>query len=274
MRLLTNYFSKRLAALGYPTDNIEYSLSYAQGDGVAFYGSVSDEALALLATNMLPEGDPFRTALEREDLEVDASLHITRDSWSTRYARGGTMAVSGGIYVYPENEDEVTQEEVEAIKAAFYEFAEGLQEDAAQLALELRSEGYKLIEAGNPLWFPGLDAEFSKSYHRYTAPLIDKTIGRFRVVVKLMEDPHFDPYDYDDPEKIIKQILDGELCYYEMVAEVYDVKRNLRVGLSGVVDGIMDTRDFQYGREVAKELVAEAIKDARTEINRLAVRTA
>ena len=43
--LLNKHFAAELAALGYPTEDVRYSLGYCQGDGVAFYGRVSGEGL-------------------------------------------------------------------------------------------------------------------------------------------------------------------------------------------------------------------------------------
>ncbi len=52
--MIKDYIQHRLVELGYPDDlTIEFSLGYCQGDGVAFYGKIGDDAAESLMKRLL-----------------------------------------------------------------------------------------------------------------------------------------------------------------------------------------------------------------------------
>lgn len=247
---------------------------------MAFYGTVSDrDDIKLLATRLLPEDHAFLKILdraERDEIYMDTSIGIVRNSWGNHYSHFNTMTVSGEIIVYDNDDDDTDDTQMEEIETAFNEFEKAVQEDVCQVSKNLEGEGYKLIEAGNPGWFANLNANYSDGHGGYKADWINKRIGRFRVVVTMFEDQYFDPYDYDDEdaERIIKKLIDGETCFYGLSARVYDAEDHRLVGTPVSGWGIHDSRDLKHRRQVARELVAEAIDEAREAINRLSVRAA
>lgn len=54
MQMLEFYFKNKLAALGYPGQELKigYSLGYCQGDGMAFYGGLNTDDLKCIAERL------------------------------------------------------------------------------------------------------------------------------------------------------------------------------------------------------------------------------
>ena len=83
---LTDQFKERLEEYGLPTD-VEWSLGYSQGDGVAFYGDV--DVPKLLKT--IGEYDKYAYLIRR----YEPSVTLTRNSWGYHYSHFNTMDVDG-----------------------------------------------------------------------------------------------------------------------------------------------------------------------------------
>jgi hypothetical protein len=147
-------FKYKLEELGYPTDDIGWSLSYSQGDGVAFYGYVDMDIVA----RRLLEGKDLElyNRLVEENLTVSARIY--RNSFGHHYSHWNTMEVEMDgdstdtmiTYLYESNGEELTREEWDDKERELEAFITHLEEvisiDIKTVSRELESLGYKQIE--------------------------------------------------------------------------------------------------------------------------------
>lgn len=87
---LTDWFREELERKCLPFEDIEWSLSYSQGDGVAFYGTVDDLTGLLRHAKALTKFRGLRDA--RGEWRVDVSL--SRNDFGHHYAHWNTMTVN------------------------------------------------------------------------------------------------------------------------------------------------------------------------------------
>lgn len=91
---ITEDFAYELKELGYPIDDIEWRLSYSQGDGVAFYGKVEDmdKVVKRLAND---EGYSIDINLYNKIIEEGFVINakICRNSFGYHYSHYNTMEV-------------------------------------------------------------------------------------------------------------------------------------------------------------------------------------
>lgn len=165
--LLKEIFEAELTEYGLPTDDIEFSLGYCKGDGVAFYGPWED-----LEQHLFTKG--WISGMSKEGQEIieylvnnyDIEAVIERNSFGYRYSHYGTMDVevltSFEIKSIAEdmledediNEDNHTQDEYEKILNeytdkiydAMQELEEVLQSTVELISKNLESLGYDEIE--------------------------------------------------------------------------------------------------------------------------------
>lgn len=158
---ITDMFAEELESLGLPTDNIMWSLSYAQGDGVAFYGTTDyDKAYDII--DRLMEDSPEKSLLMKavEDGFASVSAMILQNSWGNHYSHAGAMAVDifsnseilpeHMVLEYMDEESIGYDNEVIAIEdkltAAMIELESELARKVRELSEELESAGYAEIE--------------------------------------------------------------------------------------------------------------------------------
>jgi hypothetical protein len=166
---LEAYFKCQLEALGYPTDDIRFSLGYCQGDGMAFYGTVSKAGIERLFARLMPppscELADNATLSERIIGEHRARISARhyaerkrallprlqvnlarRDSF---YDHANTIGVS----VTLEEQEDVSFSEVNldpsegSPRALCSEFERLLREDVREISHRLCKAGYSLIES-------------------------------------------------------------------------------------------------------------------------------
>jgi len=132
---LTYQFELALEEWGFPCDKnaIEWSLSYSQGDGVAFYGSINLKTY-LTKTKQLTK---FRPLLNNPDIYLEA--FIGRNSYGSHYSHWNTMDVALDV---SHDERELTPGE-----HALYELLqESLEENVVEVSQELERMGYAELE--------------------------------------------------------------------------------------------------------------------------------
>lgn len=149
---ITSNFKYTLDELGLPTDDVEWSLSHCQGDGVAFYGYVDMPRVA----RRLLEGESLELykLIEAEGLTIEAKLY--RNSFGYHYSHYNTMEVeiSGDSdetvmeNLYPELEYETDEyaEKLIKIENLFSELESKILEDAKDVSIKLEREGYEHID--------------------------------------------------------------------------------------------------------------------------------
>ena len=130
--ILPDYFRSRLEEFKLPADDVNFSLSYSQGDGVAFYGEVDLEAF--LRKNF-PD-DPFLIMLLFEGRVDLSSLYcsIYRNQFGYRYSHYNTMEVE-----VLDEEEQLDPEIVERLGSM-------VKEKVKEISRTLESEGYEIIE--------------------------------------------------------------------------------------------------------------------------------
>lgn len=124
---LYDVFKEKLSELGYPTGDIRWSLSYSQGDGMAFYGKVPDPfALA----KRLFSADKFAD-IKWDDIKIDIS------QYNIRYHHYNSMDISIESY-----SDSMPREFAE-------EFHELVIRDVRKTSKELEKFGYEFLYPKN-----------------------------------------------------------------------------------------------------------------------------
>jgi hypothetical protein len=136
---LQNEFAERLSEYGFPTNDVEWSLGYCQGDGVAFYGRVDVETYCR-KRRVLRRMRPL--------LAADPYVTIERNSFGYHYSHWNTMDVSGEFY----------GPETERRNELLRELLEMLDEDVKTVSRELERYGYDALEVTDEMIAEHCDA--------------------------------------------------------------------------------------------------------------------
>jgi len=125
---LKEYFTQELTERGYPVENINWSLGYCQGDGMAFYGTIPDlQKLAVRLGFTMEEGTI---------LADSASLKIIKSWFGNHYSHWKTMEL---------NCDDLPDATFDS--DLFERFSEALEKDIRKTSQELEAKGYEIIES-------------------------------------------------------------------------------------------------------------------------------
>lgn len=268
-RLISEYYRIRLTELGYPTENVEYRLSYSQGDGMAFYGVLDVDQMRILAQRLMPENKWLRTLIEQwdrgtiDDLYVDeVHIEIVRTNYSNHYSHARTMELENAVTIDVENGSEggVFQAVWAAnMEEAFYEFMELVEEDVKHTSYQLKREGYALREACDPYWFADLSPTANGNYLWK-----EWTIGNIRVRVFMREEEWLLGVDDGDEEffmELCESLISGKQCAYIMFAEAEDLENDILLGQSTSYS-VLDSLELERGRELMRTVVWEAVQEA------------
>jgi hypothetical protein len=267
-QLVNAHIRRRLEEHGYTDiedDDIEWSLNYCQGDGVAFYGSVASPGK--LAQRAFP-GDSAKIDLIALACARDAEITIERNDMASRYAHAHTMTVYDHDNRAFEPDDEMSAHErlrLARAEAVFEEFVDWIQEDIRSLSKTLEAECYKILEAGNPNWLAdGVEHYGDRRCHCTveTWELDDATIE-----VRLYETDFYGSVDHDEDElnDLLDRIIAGKTVYYDLMVAVLDEDGN-EIGEAWAVR-IEDDRNYRTDnfKDLVSELIAEAMAEAGVE---------
>ncbi len=119
-------FTEKLDEIGFPTDEIFFSLSNCQGDGVAFYGEIDIE-------KYLKDNIKYKRILELKD---EITFNIARNSWSNHYSHYNTMTLE---IDYNDIENKTDIELIQELEIQLQEFIKDKSK-------ELEKIGYDIIE--------------------------------------------------------------------------------------------------------------------------------
>jgi hypothetical protein len=135
---ITESFEEKLEEYGYPTDNVNWSLSYSQGDGMAFYGRI--DTLEKVAERLLDERKlkRFKTLV---NAGLELILNIKRNSYGSHYSHYNTMYIDSDIYP-----SFICNGNYKKIEKFCEEFIELIIKDVKSVSKELEASGYKQIE--------------------------------------------------------------------------------------------------------------------------------
>lgn len=131
---ITEMFQNELEELGYNGMEVNWSLSYCQGDGVAFYGTLFTTELVKLAERLLSDKEYRR--LKAIATGEDFSIEINRNSY--RYNHYNTMETFLNDYHvfgdYPK------------VWELLQKLERAVSNDIKDISRELEKKGYKEID--------------------------------------------------------------------------------------------------------------------------------
>jgi hypothetical protein len=199
---LTTMMARQLDKLGYPSDNVCFSLGYCQGDGASFTGTLDIEKLGPC---LVPETLPviWHELKENADQNEEPTLSRGPDRYvherstslseSVRSAEGTAADAYGG----PTH------------KVAPYRFMKALKEDVVSTGAMLGRMGYALSEC----------------YIEETVDLRIIKLDRFRVELSAFKDDSYNPFESETTngefDEQVAQVLKGDLRFCELEARVY-----------------------------------------------------
>ena len=257
--MLETYFKHRLEQAGYADCEPQWRFAYSQGDGMAFYGGLSEQSLMLLARRLLKAED------QQVFFDIDGEGHsslaecidveISRSSLSNHYAHENTMCL-----VFHDNSETDLNSSAEQVLELF---ESALRTDIHDLSVALASEGYALIEAGQK------DAEGNWGMFKPTVVKAWQT-DRFTVVLKEHPEPEYDPFFlWEDENQVMEEVrsfIEGHARYLRLSVEIEAQGLILgQDGIGGLVQRI-DGSDRSEYRRIIRELMREAAVEARERI--------
>lgn len=150
---ITEKFTEKLSAIGYPTDDLEWSLSYSQGDGVAFYGEVDmDKVINRLEHKGYDLNYDLYRAINNKGLTITARIY--RNSFGYHYSHYNTMEVEVDgdsievmvEYLYGDLDENEYIDKHDEIYDFLLKLKGCIHNDIKDVSKELEKEGYSDIE--------------------------------------------------------------------------------------------------------------------------------
>lgn len=235
--ILQTYFTFVLASLGYPVDEIRWSLGYCQGDGMRFTGRVDAKVVArrLLADKPVFMGLVFSAVGKGERINITASDH--------RYVHEHTMTADRSY------DTDLTLAEDKAMSLLL----SLVEEDIVSVSQRLRDDGYSCLDAAPT------DASV----------VLDRTFGDFglKVTVQQEDSPHLaesgEPlYDLVDMIEFGKGRQGAVMVSVQIERDGEEVGPAQLGGFSFAGDwrALASQRDF---RSFVRELLGDACAEAR-----------
>ncbi|HDX1039600.1 TPA: hypothetical protein RNX16_002144 [Pasteurella multocida] len=270
MNVLTAYFNTQLVNAGFP-DNFEinWSLGYCQGDGMAFYGDIEHTYWLGLFQRIYPNQKRKYRKFERLLKSLiewqsywDSLITISRNHFGYRYSHFNTMdlqAPRATDFCFFNDECAkkdwyFSSEKVGEYQTLWDEFVSDLAEYIRDLSKQLEQEGYRIIEA--------------TPYQTEVAYQFETQHYRIEFVTAPHEfyANHFETYmydcDFEDVESLCKAALNGTRIA-NVYAQVLDKTTGIALGEDYFGYLVYDNDDKTFGgyRHI---LIREAIKAARS----------
>ena len=147
-------FKYELEKLGYPTNEIEFSLNHSQGDGVAFYGHIDDDDMEAIVKRSNIDKKLF-DKIKDEGFTIFGDIERNQFGW--HYSHWNTMKVeieSDDIDLMVEDIFELDREDdekeyynkVDEIEDMLNELETFVSDEIKEASKNLESLGYKMIE--------------------------------------------------------------------------------------------------------------------------------
>lgn len=273
--VLSTYIRNTLVKAGFPEYlEVEYSLSYCQGDGVAFYGYLDSEDLINLFNNLNPNQKRKQKMFANLISHIESweycntiGVEICRNWYANRYSHSNTMDLNvktSDFLAFFENVDARKEwyfpsSKVDKYKALWDGFVRDLEQYIKDTSRALATAGYKIIEA---------------------SPYQTETVFKFNTENYLVElqrkssEFYADPVDWlfgdeCDFEATIKEILQGKLCYADFEATVTDKESGIKLGVDSI-SGLSYSPNDRSFSGYRQELIGNAIASARSNAARFA----
>lgn len=152
---ITEKFVEKLSDMGYPTDDLEWRLSYSQGDGVAFYGEVDiDKVMDRLEHKGYDLNYDLYRAIDSKNLTITARIY--RNSFGYHYSHYNTMKVEIDgdsietmmeyLYGYLDSDTDEYVDKYNEIYNFLLDLRDCIHNDIKGVSKQLEKEGYNDIE--------------------------------------------------------------------------------------------------------------------------------
>lgn len=257
MTVLQDYFEQQLVEFGFLSDlEINYSLSYCQGDGMAFYGDLDLDSLIGLFNKMNPlasdKAQRRFTFLAKyiTDNEADAEVSITRNHFGNHYSHYNTMTLVYPLGEYLELLD-IRLKDRPILRKIWDEFITQLKSYIKETSKQLAAIGYQIIESVS------IDA-------RNATEIFDTE--NYRIEFKI-EPIHFYEYSsaeefgYYDVNALCNDALHG-MKFLDISAVVTQKQLGIKMGESTLSYCSYDDNDKSYAGN-KHYLIRDAIREAR-----------
>lgn len=149
-QMLTEYFEEQLEELGLPSGDVRWSLSYSQGDGVAFYGKVDIRDYVLKNNLATPLGFlSLIDALSNDEAEI--VIEIEKSKTFHHYDHWNTMVVTSYVNTYgdpgiPGSKRWPRRVGRPVIERKTRELTEVIRKHVREISKKLEESGYREIE--------------------------------------------------------------------------------------------------------------------------------
>ena len=267
--MINTHFKNSLTSLGYLDMELAYSLGYCQGDGMAWYGELSRESLAILIPRLLGE--------LTSDNEVEKMLGVLRDYRRYekieitrnchRYCHENTMTLDSTVefrgLIDEDDEQAMSAADVTPELLARWDelwelFISKLQQDMRAVSLKLRDEGYALIEAMSR----ENESVWKFATENFTVELHEQVIDFSDLAVE------FAWLEEDVQSSTIQAMLRGEQRCVNLKLEVKSSSQDWPMGSATAFCQFVEPNDRTYGG-IRRQLAQEAIAEARQGISEI-----
>ena len=258
MNLLTSYFKRELTAAGFHDDLcVEWSLSYCQGDGMAFYGELSFDDLINLGRKMYANQKRKQNKFVKlvstiEGCDYHEFFEIYRNGFGYHYSHAYTMDVSICAAEDLSFFDDANQCDwyfKKAKKAEYMalwdDFILDLEQYIRDVSKKLASAGYRILDA---------------------APSSDEMVYQFDTAhyrVELIRSPmDWDCFEEDESTMLCEEILEQNIQFADFTARIKDKATGIVLGdeSCGFITYAQNDRTFGGMRQC---LIREAIDNTR-----------
>ena len=262
---VTQYFKEELALAGYSFHEVEvyWGLSYSQGDGMDFSGTVDREGVIRLYSRLVSPICEMRNQ-RLWDALCGGEVSVTVDRIQSHYHHYNTMRVE------VEWDAETLRADYGFTKrqlARLEDFRSAVEEDVRDTSKRLQSEGYKLLEACNPFWFPMSRGWVNTHIGHSGGKIREFRRGDFVVEVAMVENGEYDGYGGDEDHSEVKRLVSGEVVSYNLRVRILEGGDTV---FEEWCHGVSDYRKEIRPLAVARELLSGARPALREKAERLA----
>lgn len=255
--ILSDYFNAKLVEAGFPSGlQICYSLSYCQGDGMAFYGALYARDWVRLFNEMNPRATlkvrrRFRFLANHICLnEVDNIITIARNSFGYRYSHWNTMEVRADLGQYFEF-DGIRYKDRPVFIALWDEFITDLKNYVQNTSKELEHLGYRIIQSA---WIDDDDALETINTPNYRVEFKVKPVHFYDY--RSAED-----FGYESALQLCADAMEGTK-FVDLSASVISKSNDITMATRSLGFCVYDRQDKTYAGN-KRYLVSEAIEEAR-----------
>ncbi|MDT7012780.1 hypothetical protein [Enterobacter cancerogenus] len=197
-RFIHRHTRNTLIARGWPAEmDIQTRLSYSQGDGVAFYGSLTSAQLVHLLPEIALRGlmdDRNMRELVGEIAGSSLSVRLYPNSLSRQYAHSGTISLE-----YSDSPDGLSERHAVMLLTA-------LRAEINHVCGCVAAAGYRVLESFSPSENP---------------LLVCRKTRNFSVrIVEVEPEDDADSWDNEAVDRLLLAILDGNVTYRTLRIEI------------------------------------------------------